>query len=134
MRKRSEWLRAAVALLLVVGAVGAAPLHGQNIDGTWTLIEIDARPVSATPPQRVPSFTVRGQDISGFDGCNMFQGRLDKPGSITSTRQGCPDGIVRLPLDLGDPMAHLATARMDGKRLRLPARNSLPASVLMRVE
>ena len=133
MRKRSEWLRAAVALLLV-GAGAAAPLHGQSIDGTWTLIEIDARPVSATPAQPAPSFTVKGQDISGFDGCNMFQGRLDKPGSITSTRRGCPDGIVRLPLDLADPMAHLAAARMEGKRLRLPARNSLPASVLMRVE
>jgi hypothetical protein len=133
MRKRFEWLRAAVALLLV-SAGCAAPLHGQNIDGTWTLIEIDARPVSATAAQRVPSFTVKGQDISGFDGCNMFQGRLDKPGSITSTRRGCPDGTVRLPLDLGDPMAHLAAAQMDGKRLRLPARNSLPASVLMRVE
>ena len=133
MRKRSEWLRAAVALLLV-GTGTAAPLHGQSIDGTWTLIEIDTRPVSATPAQPAPSFTVKGQDISGFDGCNMFQGRLDKPGSITSTRRGCPDGIVRLPLDLADPMAHLAAARMEGKRLWLPARNSLPASVLMRGE
>ena len=132
MRRRFEGLSAAAALLLV--SAGAAPLHGQNLDGTWTLVEVDARPVSATPAERVPSFTVKGHDISGFDGCNMFQGRLDKPGSITSTRRGCPDGIVRLPLDLGDPMAHLAAAPMDGKRLRLPARNSLPASVLMRVE
>ena len=110
------------------GEIKAAELHG-----TWRLAEIDSKPVASTADTALPSFTVKDQSIEGFDGCNTFSGRLDRPGSITSTRRGCPEGAVKLPLDLRDPLAQLKEGRIESDTLRLPARGPMPASVFKRV-
>jgi hypothetical protein len=49
-------------------------------------------------------------------------------------RSCCPDGSLKLPLDLTDPMSHLQAGRIDKGRLILPAREDIPASVFERVD
>ena len=121
---------------MVACGIGTGPsgeLKAAELNGTWTLVEIDSKPVASATPTALPSFTIKDQSIEGFDGCNSFSGRLDRPGSITSTRRGCPDDAVKLPLDLSDPMAHLKQGRIEKDMLRLPAREPMPASVFKRV-
>jgi heat shock protein HslJ len=121
---------------LMACGIGTAPtgeLKPGEFNGTWTLVEINSKPVASDAGTALPSFTVKDQSIAGFDGCNTFSGRLDRPGSITSTRRGCPEGAVKLPLDLGDPLAHLKEGRIERDMLRLPSREPMPASVFKRV-
>jgi heat shock protein HslJ len=130
---RALWL----ALTGLVGCgISTAPtgeVKTGDLQGTWRLAEIDSKPVASSPESSLPSFTVKDQAIEGFDGCNTFTGRLDRPGSISSTRRGCPDDVVKLPLDLGDPMRQLKEGRIEKDRLILPARDPMPASVFSRV-
>lgn len=104
-----------------------------DLQGTWRLAEVNAKPVASSSPAALPSFTVKDQSIDGFDGCNSFSGRLDQPGSIASTRRGCPDNVLKLPLDLSDPMRQIKEGRIEKDRLILPARDPQPASVFSRV-
>lgn len=115
-----------------MAAACAASLTVKDLAGSWKLVEVQSRPVRPGSPDAVPGFTIRDQSIEGFDGCNRFWGRLDQPGGIASTRRGCPEGALRLPLDLSDPAAHLATGRLDQGRLILPATRGLPESVFER--
>jgi heat shock protein HslJ len=104
-----------------------------DLQGTWRLAEINAKPVVSSSQATLPSFTVKEQSIEGFDGCNSFSGRLDQPGSIASTRRGCPDDVLKLPLDLSDPMRQLKDGRIEKDRLIVPARDPQPACVFSRV-
>jgi hypothetical protein len=125
-----------VAGLMAVAVIAlpacAGPLAAGDLQGTWTLREVRSRPVQPATPEALPRFTIKGQAIEGFDGCNQFWGRLDQPGSIGSTRRGCPDGTLKLPLDLADPWAHLRAGRLDRARLILPERGGLPPAVFER--
>lgn len=114
-------------------AAFAGSLSASDLHGSWELVEIKSQPVQPTAVNALPMFTIKDQSIEGFDGCNDFWGRLDQPGSIASTRRGCPDGSLKLPLDLTDPMAHLQAGRLDKGRLILPAREEIPESVFKRV-
>ena len=120
--------------MLALGAVAvcAGPLTPRDLQGTWELAEIASRPVAPTAANARPSFTIKDQSIEGFDGCNNFSGRLDKPGAIASTRRGCPDDVVKLPLDLTDAWSHLQAGKIQDGALVLPARAGLPASVFRR--
>jgi heat shock protein HslJ len=121
---------------MVACGIGTGPsgeLKAAEFNGTWTLVEINSKPVASDAQSGLPSFTIKDQSIEGFDGCNTFSGQLDRPGSITSTRRGCPEDAVKLPLDLRDPMAHLKEGRIEKDMLRLPARDPIPASVFKRV-
>ena len=115
-------------------AVGAGPLTASDLKGSWELAAIGSQPVRSTAGSALPAFTIKDQIIEGFDGCNTFSGRLDKPGSITSTRRGCVDGALKLPLDLADPMSHLKTGTVRNGTLSLPARQGIASSVFRRVE
>jgi heat shock protein HslJ len=119
-----------------VGAIAACAvsLTARDLQASWKLIEISSQPVRPAAVNALPVFTIRDQSIEGFDGCNSFWGRLDQPGSIASTRRGCPDGSLKLPLDLTDPMSHLKAGRIDKGRLILPAREEIPESVFERVD
>jgi heat shock protein HslJ len=114
---------AATALPAGPAATPVAPWEGR-----WRLAELGGRSLRDVAPQRRPDFSVRGQVIEGFDGCNDFNGRLDQPGSVVATRRACPDAIP-LPLDLSDPLAHLRAARVEGNRLVLPGRGGSPGGV-----
>lgn len=121
---------------LVACGIGTGPsgeLKAPEFNGTWTLVEIDSKPVASDAGAALPSFTVKDQAIEGFDGCNTFSGRLDRPGSITATRRGCPEDALKLPLNLADPMSQLKEGRIEKDRLLLPAREGMPASVFKRV-
>jgi hypothetical protein len=105
-----------------------------DLNGTWELAEIQSRPVQRNGTSPLPTFTIKEQTIEGFDGCNKFWGRLDKPGGIASTRMGCLDETIKLPLDLTDPKSHLEAGRIERERLVLPAHAGMPASVFQRVK
>jgi heat shock protein HslJ len=119
-----------------VGAIAAyaGSLSASDLQGSWQLVEINSQPVRPAAGGALLGFTIKDQSIEGFDGCNNFWGRLDQPGSMASTRRGCPDGSLKLPLDLTDPMSHLNTGRIDKGRLMLPERAGIPASVFTRVD
>jgi len=124
-----------VATLAVLGLEAiflSSPSSAANIGklgGTWVLVRVGERVVTAA---QAPYFTISGHRISGFDGCNRFTGNLDRPGDISSTRRGCPEGYLKLPLDLADVASHLAAAQSDGHHLRLPARAGFPRSEFSR--
>jgi heat shock protein HslJ len=124
----------AVAVCAGRGAEGPPPLTAADLKGRWELVEIQSRPVPSTAASAVPVFTISEQSIEGFDGCNTFSGRLDKPGSIVSTRRGCAEGTVKLPLDLADPMSHLKSGRIENGKLILPARAGMAESAFMRAK
>jgi heat shock protein HslJ len=119
-----------------VGAIAAfaVSLTARDLHGSWKLVEISSQPVRPAAVNALPVFTIKDQSIEGFDGCNSFWGRLDQPGSIASTRRGCLDGSLKLPLDLTDPMSHLKAGRIDKGRLILPEREEIPESVFERVD
>lgn len=104
---------------------------GGSFDGTWVLAEIGGKSVSANAG-RIPGFSISGNDITGFDGCNQFGGRLDRPGEIVATRMACVGDYIAIPLDLSDVGAHLHKATRSGDTLSLPASGGLPASVFKR--
>jgi heat shock protein HslJ len=119
-----------------IGAIAtlADPLTASDLNGKWEVVEIKSQPVRFTAVNALPIFTIKDQSIEGFDGCNNFWGRLDQPGSIVSTRRGCLDGSLKLPLDLTDPMSHLKAGRIDKGSLILPERGEIPDSVFKRVD
>jgi len=119
-----------------VGAIAAFPgsLTNSDVQGQWRLAEIRFQPVRPAAKSELPMFIIKDQSIEGFDGCNSFWGRLDQPGTMTSTRRGCVDGALKLPLDLTDPMSHLKAGRIDKGRLILPERGAIPGSVFERVD
>jgi heat shock protein HslJ len=123
---------AAVGAGAVVACAGS--LITKDLEGNWRLVEITSQPVQPTAGHALPMFTVKDQAIEGFDGCNRFWGRLDQPGSMMSTRRGCPAGTLKLPLDLADPLAHLEAGRVVQGRLILPQRGDIPEAVFERVE
>ena len=112
----------------------AGCLTSGDLQGSWRVVEIRSQPVRPAAEHELPMFTIKDQSIEGFDGCNNFWGRLDQPGSTASTRRGCPEGGLKLPLDLTDPMSHLKAGRIDKGRLILPERGAIPASVFERVD
>jgi hypothetical protein len=119
-----------------VGAIAASAgaLSARDLQGSWRLVEINSQPVRPGSVQALPVFTIKDQSIEGFDGCNSFWGRLDQPGSIAATRRGCPDGTLKLPLDLSDPRSHLHAGRLEKGRLLLPARGEIPEAAFERVD
>lgn len=119
-----------------VGAIAAfaGSLTASDLQGSWKLVEIKYQPVRPAAVNALPVFTIKDQSIEGFDGCNSFWGRLDQPGSIASTRRGCLDGSLKLPLDLTDPMSHLQAGKIDKGRLMLPEREEIPESVFERAD
>ena len=121
------WRKAAVALGILSLTSASAMAGTSQFNGTWVLAEIGGvavRHSSAT----APFFTLDGQIINGFDGCNRFSGRLDAPGQIVATRRGCPDATLMLPLDLNRLAAHIESGKLAGGWLRIPARRGFPAS------
>jgi heat shock protein HslJ len=119
-----------------VGAIAtcAGSLSASDLQGSWKLVEMQSQLVRPAAGNALPMFTITDQSIEGFDGCNRFWGRLDQPGSMASTRRGCLDGSLTLPLDLTSPMSHLKAGRIDKGRLILPQREDIPASVFERVD
>jgi heat shock protein HslJ len=131
MKKRIAGLLAGLSGAVAGGAVVLAAASGpEDMQGRWSLVEIASRPVHSSASSSVPWFAIKQHAIEGFDGCNEFSGSLDTPGSIAATRRGCPDGAVKLPLDLADPMPQLKAGRVVGDRLVLPAVGTMPGFVM----
>ena len=123
-RRISILLFGSAAMMSLLGACVA--METNDVKGTWTLTRVGGQQIqtSTTPP----GFTIDGNLISGYDGCNQFGGPLDDPASMRVGQRACAGDIPIFPLDLSDPGAHIASGSMDGGRLLLPARNGLPSS------
>ena len=122
-----------IGLVTCVACVGAS-VDANRFAGTWRLVSVDSRPLGPLPADQVPVFTVTGTNVSGFDGCNTFSGSIDQPGEISATRMGCREGAIKLPLDLGNLLAHLQTGTIKENSLSVPANGQFPASMFERVE
>ncbi len=128
-------------ILALLGMLGvslmpslAGSLTVDDLQGTWKLVEIGSHPMRPNSTMALPEFTVSSESIAGFDGCNNFWGRLDQPGSVGTTRIGCPEGVLKLPLDLSDPLSHLRSGQIHQGRLILPHRNATPSAVFKRLD
>lgn len=117
------------AILFTFMEAGMA-VEPRDIQGSWRLVSVDGQAVEAGEGQ--PHFSIEGEAISGYDGCNRFGGTVGGP--ITVGQRACAAGHVALPLDLSDLAAHLAATRLQGDELLLPARAGFPASVFRRAE
>jgi heat shock protein HslJ len=118
-----------VAIIAMGGISNArATVSLASLEGTWHLVSIDSRPLRLLPTDQVPYIKVKGMAVTGYDGCNNFYGRIDLPGNISSTRLGCLEETIKLPLDLGDLPSHLQAGTIDKNILSVPARNHFPAS------
>jgi heat shock protein HslJ len=124
-----------VAIIAVVGISNAcATANLASLEGTWRLVSVDSRPLRQLPTDQVPHFTIRGMTVNGFDGCNSFDGRIDQPGNISSTRRGCQEDTIKLPLDLGDLQSQLITGTIKKNFLSMPAYGRFPAAMFERSE
>lgn len=121
-----------LAALAGIWGMATAAFAGGTLDGNWILTEAGGKRIAADSLDRTPNFRISGNEISGFDGCNQFGGRLDRPGEIVATRMACLGDYIELPLDLDDAGAHLKKAKLNGDTMRLPAAGRFPASVFKR--
>lgn len=94
-------------------------------DGTWTLNRVPAS-LKLSSDTRPTQFTLKGSDVSGFDGCNQFSGKLNTSsgrlvfaGPVMSTKIFCPPQEANLVplLTVG------AAATVQGKTLTLTDAN-----------
>lgn len=118
----------ALAACISLGA--CTTMEAADLNGTWRLSSIDGQQVEASASS--PHFTIDGNTINGFDGCNQFGGQLDQPQSLFVGQRECVGAVLNIPINLSDPQEHLATANVDGDRLAIPAQNGYPASVFHR--
>lgn len=116
-----------VLVAIFNGGCSAKALTDGDLQGRWKLVKIGSRDVVIDENRR-PRFTISGDNISGFDGCNRFSGHLNKPGSVVSTRMACLDTAFKLPLAFDDLLTHLQTGTLQKNLLTLPAWKDLPAS------
>ena len=119
---RQTLLRAWV--LLAIAHSGAALAACQNstvltvseLQGKWVLESIGGHAIESETDMY---FKIDGLTISGFDGCNLFGGLLDKPKELRIGQRACPSDSPRLPLQLSDPRAQLESSELDGDTLDL---------------
>jgi hypothetical protein len=127
---------AALAALLIAAAVlrestaQDAEMNPSELQGRWTLESIDGEKVDT--PKDV-FFEIRGEVLTGFDGCNSFGGPLETPSMIRTGQRSCVGDYVALPLDLSDPLPQLRAAYLsDGDRLSVPLPGDRGVAVLRR--
>jgi len=129
-----SWLNMRRACLVMIPwlAITGCVAEEAGPDGTWQLASLDSSPIAATPETRLPSFTITGKTIEGFDGCNQFSGPIDRPGAISATRRACSNVENMLPMDLNQLDAHFQNAKVDGDTMTVPAIGSYPESTYVR--
>ncbi|MGH1477693.1 MAG: META domain-containing protein [Geminicoccales bacterium] len=113
-------------------AITACAAQEATVEGTWQLETVDSVHVDAVSEDNLPSFTIAGSTIEGFDGCNSFFGPIDRPGEISATRRACPATTLTLPMDLNALDTHFSIAEIDGDILSIPAQGNYPASTYRR--
>lgn len=126
MKKRMA--AASIFVLTIATNLGACvSMQAADLDGTWYLVSVDGAQVPSGSNQ--PNFTIDGDAISGFDGCNRFGGSLSNPQAMIVGQRACADQPIGISLDLSDPQSHLSGATIDGDRLRIPRWKSYPEAI-----
>ena len=119
---RQTFLRAwgLVAIAHSGAALAACPNSSgpivPDLQGKWILESIGDQAIES---ETEIYFKIDGLTISGFDGCNLFGGLLDKPKELRIGQRACPSDSPRLPLQLSDPRAQLESSELDGDTLDL---------------
>lgn len=91
-------------------------LNWEILQGKWALTAVDGVRISGRQPVY---FEVRGDTISGFDGCNMFGGNLNDLQRMRATLRGCADHVAYL--DMGNLQSQLSSAIVEGSLLKVTA-------------
>ncbi|MEZ5810792.1 MAG: META domain-containing protein [Rhizobiaceae bacterium] len=123
-------IAAVVPVALAVFLSACVSIEAADMDGTWHLVSVDGKAVA--PADNVPQFTIDGNMIAGFDGCNQFGGKLDDPASIVVGQRECAGPLVKLPIDLSNPAEQLSAAELEGGRLHIPMKGGYPSSTYER--
>lgn len=125
-----------LSIIFLIGTIINWAWAVSTLDGSWRLVAIDSKPLAPMPASRVPFFVINGdgKEVSGFDGCNDFSGRIDNPGGIMTTRIGCPESAIKLPLDLGSFLNHLRSGIILENTISIPAAGLYPASIFERYQ
>lgn len=125
------WLVCTVVMALVAGCVIAQEkrLDNEALQGRWELVTVDNQPVDAESEMY---FSIDGETITGFDGCNRFSGALQAPGSLVMTQRGCTAPEFEFPLNLADPRGQLSAATVENDRLTLPTIDNSGTAVFQR--
>jgi hypothetical protein len=113
-----------VLSICLIGAL-AGPASAGQFDGTWVLTQVGGQPVKTPEP---PYFTLHGHEVSGFDGCVRFSGRIDVPKGIMFSEAPCQQGAVMLPFSLRRLPEALGQAWAKNGILHIPAGDGYPAS------
>jgi heat shock protein HslJ len=99
-------------------APGLASIAGT----TWTLVELDGKPVTAT--DRGPTLSIDGSRASGHSGCNRWGADVSAPGvgewalgPIASTRMACEEDEMKLEQRFLSALAATSRWRVEGSRL-----------------
>lgn len=101
---------ASVAALAMAGVLGACtpftridgsdPSALSRLDGSWTVINSGGTEVKGLDPAAVIVFDTAGSTVSGFDGCNNFNGTYTFEGGllkakVAGTRKACTGEMAR---------------------------------------
>ncbi len=87
-----------------------------QLQGKWVLESIGGHAIES---KTEIYFKIDGLTISGFDGCNLFGGFLDKPKELRIGQRACSSDSPRLPLQLSDPRSQLESSKLEGDTLDL---------------
>ena len=123
-----------LSIIFLIGTIINWAWAVSTLDGSWRLVAIGAKRLAPMTASRVPFFVIDGEEVTGFDGCNDFSGRIDQPWGIVTTRIGCPESEIKLPLDLGNFLSHLRSGIVLENTLSIPATGLYPASVFERYQ
>lgn len=119
-------------IMITLVAVGHA-CASTSFEGGWRLISINSFPISYLDTDKIPYFAVAGMEVTGFDGCNYFFGRIDQPGNISATRIGCSEAAVKIPLNLHNMLPQLRASTVEQDFLSIPANGLFPKSIFQRI-
>jgi heat shock protein HslJ len=89
------------------------------LEGRWVLETVNGKGMSG---EQEIYFEIKGETITGYDGCNRFGGSLAQPSQLRKSQRGCSSEEPQFPLDLSNPLAQLSVATLQGNQLilRLP--------------
>jgi heat shock protein HslJ len=115
---------------LFLGATAGCGTAGGGLKGAWNVVSIGAAPVSG------PTFTLEGDKVSGFGGCNRFGGSVKvegdtlRLGPLAATRMACDQLAVEQ--SYFDALESVRGYSIDGDKLVLTSESGAALVTLKR--
>ncbi|MEP4769671.1 MAG: META domain-containing protein [Roseibium sp.] len=113
------WNRITAVLLITFAFfywahAGEISIDVDVITGKWLLKTVDGAPVAR---DQTAYFSIAGNELSGFDGCNFFGGTLENPALLRMTQRACADD--QLAFDANALVAKLPSATLQNDTLTI---------------